>query len=344
VAGPLPGPHQRQRADRAGPSGSSRAQDALSGLATPAGRRGDRGERAQAAAAALPDSRSLAAALRAPGRGQPAGVGSALLKLQRDHGNRYVQGVISRAPLEDAGPPSSSSHPRSAVADAAGAVDASLQRAIEGSRRGGRTLGQPTAAALGGALGREVSQVRVHDDAQADCLSRSLHAAAFTIGRDIFFRARHYHPGTTPGRRLLAHELAHVAQQQAGLRTARRDRLAPADDPGERAADRAADDMVLGGRAQPMTLPPQAPLIQRKAFIGPDPLLAKPAEFGDPLKEKPKTKGRGRRSRAGRLRNKGEERGSRPRIFPNREEERWNGGEERGRRPMIFQKCRRRGP
>jgi hypothetical protein len=97
----------------------------------------------------------------------------------------------------------------------------------------------------------------------------------------IFFRARHYDPGTTPGRRLLAHELAHVVQQEAGPRTAQRYRLAPAGDPGERVADRAAEDIVLRGRAQPMAVPPQVPLIQRKAFIGHDPLLARPAEFGD---------------------------------------------------------------
>jgi hypothetical protein len=206
--------------------------------------------------------------------------------LQRDHGNRYVQGVISRAQAGGAGPPSRSSHPRSAVSGAAaGAVDASLQRAIEGARRGGRPLDQRTAAELGGTLGRDVSHVRVHDDDQADRLSRSLEAVAFTIGSDIFFRARHYTPGTTPGRRLLAHELAHVAQQEAGPRTAHRYRLAPAGGPGERAADRAADEMILGGRAQPMTMTPQVPLIQRRVFIGPDPISAGLAEFGDSPQE-----------------------------------------------------------
>jgi len=243
VAGPLPGPHEREGVGRAGPSGGFCAEDSL---------------------------------------GQPAGVGSALLQLQRDHGNHYVQGVISRAQSGDAGPLSGSSDPRSAIADtAAGAIDASLQRAIEGCRRGGRALDHRAATELGEALGRDVSHVRVHDDDQADRLSRALNAAAFTIGTDIFFRARHYSPGTTPGRRLLAHELAHVVQQEAGPRTAHRYRLAPADDPGERAADRAAEDMVLRGRAQPLTMTPHIPLIQRRAFIGPDPISAKRAEFGD---------------------------------------------------------------
>jgi len=173
--------------------------------------------------------------------------------LQRGYGNRYVQDVI----------------------------DASLQHAIDRSRHGGRPLDHSTAAELGGALGRDVSQVRVHDDDQADRLSRSLDAAAFTIGRDIFFRARHYDPGTTPGRRLLAHELAHVVQQEAGPRSAHRYHLTSAGDPGEHAADRAAQDIVLGGRARPMAVRPLVPLIQRKAFIGPDALSARPVEFGD---------------------------------------------------------------
>src|SRR5258706_225075 len=62
---------------------------------------------------------------------------------------------------------------------------------------------------------------------------------------------------------------------------ANRYRLAPADDPGERAADRTAEDMVLRGRAQPLTMTPHIPLIQRRAFIGPDPISAKRAEFGN---------------------------------------------------------------
>jgi hypothetical protein len=216
------------------------------------------------------------------GDGEPAGPGADLLRLQRAHGNRYVQGVISRARAADAGSPSAVSQSRPAAADATGVIAASLQRAIDGSRRGGRALDRRTAAELGGALGRDVSQVRVHDDDRADRLSRSLDAAAFTIGRDIFFRARHYNPGTTAGRRLLAHELAHVAQQEGGPRTAPRYRLAPAGDPGERAADRAAADVGVQGRAQPATVHPQAPLIQRKAFIGRgDPLSARVAQFGD---------------------------------------------------------------
>ncbi len=62
-------------------------------------------------------------------------------------------------------------------------------------------------------LGHDFSQVRVHVGDQADSSARSLDALAYTAGNDIVFRAGQYSPNTEDGRRLLAHELAHVAQQ-----------------------------------------------------------------------------------------------------------------------------------
>src|SRR5262249_2600511 len=41
-------------------------------------------------------------------------------------------------------------------------------------------------------------------------------ALAFTVGRDIVFGRGQYSPGTFEGRRLIAHELAHVVQQSGG--------------------------------------------------------------------------------------------------------------------------------
>src|SRR3954471_20874347 len=43
--------------------------------------------------------------------------------------------------------------------------------------------------------------------------TRSIEARAFTLGRDIAFAPGEYAPGTAQGRRLIAHELAHVVQQ-----------------------------------------------------------------------------------------------------------------------------------
>ncbi|MEI2612263.1 MAG: DUF4157 domain-containing protein [Candidatus Promineifilaceae bacterium] len=60
--------------------------------------------------------------------------------------------------------------------------------------------------------------VRVHTDANADTLARSLDAKAFTTGADIFFGKGEYNPGSDSGKRLLAHEVTHVMQQGAAAR------------------------------------------------------------------------------------------------------------------------------
>jgi hypothetical protein len=57
-------------------------------------------------------------------------------------------------------------------------------------------------------------EVRVHRDAEAARLSRSLGARAFTYGSHVVFGAQQYTPGTAGGDALLAHELAHVLQQR----------------------------------------------------------------------------------------------------------------------------------
>ena len=61
-------------------------------------------------------------------------------------------------------------------------------------------------------FGRDFSNVRVHTDDRADAAARQLNSFAFTLGSDVVFRAGHYAPHSEPGRRLLAHELAHVTQ------------------------------------------------------------------------------------------------------------------------------------
>lgn len=62
-------------------------------------------------------------------------------------------------------------------------------------------------------FGVDFSQVRVHTDAKADELARSVNALAFTVGKDIVFGAGYYAPETAKGKHLLAHELTHVVQQ-----------------------------------------------------------------------------------------------------------------------------------
>ncbi len=73
-----------------------------------------------------------------------------------------------------------------------------------------RTLHEQAASALGDTFG----DVRVHTDALAGALARSVQARAFTTGADIYFANGEYRPESPNGRELIAHELAHVAQQR----------------------------------------------------------------------------------------------------------------------------------
>jgi hypothetical protein len=68
-----------------------------------------------------------------------------------------------------------------------------------------------------GRLGHDFSDVRVHTDSEAAESASAMRAQAYTAGRDIFFNAGRYSPETANGRRLIAHELTHVAQGGHGL-------------------------------------------------------------------------------------------------------------------------------
>jgi len=65
-------------------------------------------------------------------------------------------------------------------------------------------------------LGYDLGGVRVHADDGAARAASSISARAFTAGSDLYFGAGEYAPDTAEGRRLLAHELAHVLQQGGG--------------------------------------------------------------------------------------------------------------------------------
>lgn len=91
------------------------------------------------------------------------------------------------------------------------------------TRRGdgpGRPLDPATRGFFEPRFGRDLGEVRIHDDARAARSARALGAEAFAVGSDIVFAQGRYAPERSEGRELLAHELAHVvlhgAQGQAG--------------------------------------------------------------------------------------------------------------------------------
>lgn len=94
-----------------------------------------------------------------------------------------------------------------------GVLDAETDLAINRARGGGAALAEPVRRSMEAGFGADFSAVRIHNDAGADGLNQRIQAKAFTTGRDIFFRAGEYNPGTPGGQHLLAHELTHVVQQ-----------------------------------------------------------------------------------------------------------------------------------
>ena len=97
-----------------------------------------------------------------------------------------------------------------------GAADVTDPEAIRAQLGTGRSLDGGAKSQMESAYGANFASVRIHTDAKAQALSKSLNARAFTIGSDIAFDAGEYNPGTIVGDALIAHELAHVAQQQGG--------------------------------------------------------------------------------------------------------------------------------
>jgi len=102
---------------------------------------------------------------------------------------------------------------------AAGGGVPSLSTAADSRVRAATAGGEPLSAGLRGffepRFGQGLGGVRVHTGAAAARAARELDARAFTVGRDVVFGDGQYAPETAPGRRLLAHELAHTLQQDA---------------------------------------------------------------------------------------------------------------------------------
>ena len=178
---------------------------------------------------------------------QTKGTAGFLLQLQGANGNRYVQRLIRaagqvralspiRPRLHRQGDACTREHepdraihaaqPEPAVPRADGApVDEeamdrrsldSVEARLTSSKGGGQPLPDDIRTSMESAIGADFSAVKVHADDGAGQMSRDLGARAFTHGTDIYFGANTYRPQTTSGRRLLAHELAHVVQQSGG--------------------------------------------------------------------------------------------------------------------------------
>lgn len=140
-----------------------------------------------------------------------------------------------------------------------GAAPENIPREVtEVSRAEGRPLDPRTRAFMESRFGHDFSHVRIHTDARASEAARAISAQAYTLGRDVVFRTGQYRPDTESGKKILAHELAHVVQQDGGAMGAVRagHETAPAvsrpEESSEREASRASELIAGGSFAPPL--------------------------------------------------------------------------------------------
>ena len=159
--------------------------------------------------------------------------GGTCAKCQEEEQQRPVQGTVQRtvqrssaapAPTEFEGIPSSTG----------AQLDAASRRPLEAH------------------FGTDLGDVRVHTGSEAAKSATSLDALAYTSGRDIYFAPGMYAPASDSGRRLLAHEVAHVVEQGSGkeptiaTKSASGVKIGAPDDILETEADQAAEDFISG--------------------------------------------------------------------------------------------------
>jgi len=97
--------------------------------------------------------------------------------------------------------------------DAAPAVGGDVQSAIRGKTAGGQPLSADVRGQMESGFDADFGNVRIHSDPQSASLNNRLSARAFTYQNHIFFSRDQYQPGTSEGKKLLAHELTHTIQQ-----------------------------------------------------------------------------------------------------------------------------------
>lgn len=68
-------------------------------------------------------------------------------------------------------------------------------------------------------FGYDFSNVRVHTGNDAAQSARDINALAYTLGNDVVFGAGQFTPQSIEGKKLIAHELAHVIQQRDNIST-----------------------------------------------------------------------------------------------------------------------------
>ena len=132
-----------------------------------------------------------------------------IMKLQQSAGNQAVQRLLRSSYIQQKLSDSSS---RDQI-EQQSASTKGVESQIDSFKGGGQPLPPTLRAYFEPRFGHDLSEVRIHAGAQAAEAAQSIDAQAFTVGQDVAFAAGQYSPETDEGKRLLAHELTHVIQQ-----------------------------------------------------------------------------------------------------------------------------------
>src|SRR6185503_12115366 len=159
------------------------------------------------------------------------GMASSLRRLQRTHGNRFVQRLLKPGTVQRTA--ANQQEPQG--------VPAAVHDVL---RSPGQPLDSSTHQFMQTRFGEDFSHVQVHTDAKAAESADAVNATAYTVGSDIVFGAGQYAPGTAEGKRVIAHELAHVSQQGGDAGNLQTLSLGPVNSPEESEADAVADAVV----------------------------------------------------------------------------------------------------
>lgn len=136
-----------------------------------------------------------------------------LLQMQQNHGNVHVQSHVAASIAGDNVAIGSASSMDSPIAASPESSEVQLSERVSRAMGRGDRLDSAVRHRLEAGLGGDLSDARIHVDAEADTLANAFDARAFTTGADIFFRSGMYAPDTVEGFHLLAHEAAHIVQQ-----------------------------------------------------------------------------------------------------------------------------------
>jgi hypothetical protein len=189
----------------------------------------------QPALVRAPAARAMPARRSGTGTGAGGGRAAGVLTLQRMAGNAAVSRRLLAEGQRDS--------VRAALADPGRRLPAGVQADLEDR------------------LDADFSDVRVHTGPAAHEAAQDVEARAFTTGSRVVFGRGAYDPASAAGKRVLAHELAHVLQQRRGPVHGTGDvlKLSDPSDRFEREADRLAQaatgpvgagDVAKGGRQQ----------------------------------------------------------------------------------------------